>query len=124
MQAITVSWDSKGKSTQVFGPEVEAKKQSQYIKKLKAEGLEKGVVLVEMWSRASGFVMAAKRTKEELLTTQKEGEEAKKAFQAKKEQAVKGDLERSKNQSKNKTIGEAIAEMRKENGAKEPKKEK
>ena len=63
MIAITIQWDSKGKTTQVFGPEVDAKKQSQHIRKLKVEGLEDGIEKVEMWSRADGFKMAAKVSK-------------------------------------------------------------
>ena len=124
MNAVTIKWDSKGKTTQVFGPEVDAKKQAQYVKKLKIEGLDEGIELVEMWSRGGGFIMAAKRSKEQMISIRKEGEEAKKAFNAKKEKAAKDLAEDAKKQNKVKTVAEAVAEMRKANGAKDPKKTK
>jgi hypothetical protein len=127
MIAITIQWDSKGKTTQVFGPEVDAKKQSQHIRKLKVEGLEDGIVLVEMWSRADGFKMVAKVSKSEVERIKKENEKAKKAFDAKNEKIKKDLIDEGNN--KPKSTADYIADMKKANGAvepvdKEPKKEK
>ena len=127
MIAITIQWDSKGKTTQVFGPEVDAKKQSQHIRKLKVEGLEDGIEKIEMWSRADGFKMVARVSKSEIERIKKENEKAKKAFDAKNEKIKKDLIDEGNN--KPKSTSDYIADMKKANGAvepvaKEPKKEK
>lgn len=96
MKAVTIETKSDGKTSLVFGPEVDPKKQLDYVKKLKVDGLPDKVAKVEMWSRADGFRIAAAVSKKDLDAAKKEGEKVKKEYEAKKAELEKEDDEAQK----------------------------
>jgi hypothetical protein len=56
IKTLTVSYDSKGVTSLLYGQEVTAKDQRKKVQEYKLKGLPKGVQRVEIWNRAEGIV--------------------------------------------------------------------
>lgn len=121
MIAVTIQYNSDGKTSQVFGPEIDPKKQLDYVKKLKVEGLPEKINKVEMWSRAKGFVIAAAVSKKTLEKMAKDGDKAK-ADYLKEKEALKKDQEKFEKQKEQQNKKNAISavehleKLKKQNG--------
>jgi predicted subunit of tRNA(5-methylaminomethyl-2-thiouridylate) methyltransferase len=124
MKAVTIKYMTDGKTSLVHGPDVPAKEQLKYIKKLKLEGLPDKVDLVELWSRADGFRAAAKTSKKDMEASRKVGEKAKADYIKKQEELKEKELKSLKEQKKKleaskKETDNHIAALKKKNQKKE-----
>ena len=124
MKAVTIKYMTDGKTSLVHGPDVPAKEQLKYIKKLKLEGLPDKVDLVEMWSRAEGFRAAAKTSKKAMQASKEAGEKAKADYIKKQEELKEKELKSLKAQQEKlkaskKATDDHIAALKKANQKKE-----
>ena len=122
MKAITVEVDSKGKTSLIYGLETSPAEQSKHIKKLKSEGLPKGVKFVHMISLANGLRISAKKTKDQVAAEQKAKKEADE-LQAKNKKAQQEKEAKEAAKLGNVSLSESLKAMKKANQAK-PQKEK
>lgn len=59
MTALTIGYTEAGKSKLLAGPEVHPNEQRDALAKYREEGLPKGIVRAEMWTKAAGCIKKA-----------------------------------------------------------------